>query len=219
MAIITDHAHTDLNKLGSLKIGIVNNEEVKTYYRHDDLEVLTFMRESLESDQFSFEEMYLDKSAFETKVFDILKYEFREGLKSFLQERSDFPIRHIGDVIDFNKKDMSKFAPYNHEIIKQAYEESYEREVIEKQILENQKLTRDALEKAFQTYDFLVTLSNYCTSVYAPSGYPAINIPLMKRKTGEPIGMTIIGKYMEDEKLIAVATQFDKLLREGGNDA
>jgi amidase len=197
------------DNLKDISIGIITNEAVVTYYRKGDEIILNQCITDLESLGAKVSTVDLDENAFETKVYDILKYEFREGVKKYLS-LSDYQVKTLGDILAFNKKNMSNYAPYNHEIIKQAYEEFYDEEVINTQILENRKLTQNALEKALRKYDILLSLSNYSTSVYAPAGYPALCIPAGYRVTGEPLGITMIAKANEDVKLLEFAYAYEK---------
>lgn len=191
------------------KLGIIINKSVKNYYRPEDQEIIESIKEILLDKNMMVEEVLLEETAFDTKVYEIMKYEFREGIKAFLSERKDYPIQSIHDVVAFNEKDLDKFAPYNHEILKQVSEETFNKIRIDEQIKKNQSLTRVALNRLLDTYDFLLTLSNYCTSVYAPSGHPALCVPISYRRSGEPVGMTIIAKRYQDEALIEFASHLE----------
>ncbi len=45
-------------------------------------------------------------------------------------------------------------------------------------------------------------MSNDLSGVYAPAGYPALTLPSGYKETGEPFGVTLVGNYLEDNKLI-----------------
>jgi amidase len=196
------------DNMNDVKVGIISNKEVINYYRNGDEELLEHTIIRFKSLGASISFMTLDENAFKTKVYDILKYEFREGVKEYLK-LSNYPVTSLGDVLVFNENDMEKYAPYNHEIIKEAYEEYYDNNVIDQQILDNQRMTQEALNKAFNKYDILLSLSNYSTSVYAPAGYPAICVPAGYRASGEPLGITMIAKANEDIKLLELAYAFE----------
>ncbi|MBI9015282.1 MAG: hypothetical protein JEZ08_23815 [Clostridiales bacterium] len=198
--------------LKNIRIGVIINEPVLTYYREGDEVIIAETMDVLRKCGARVVEITLDSTAFETKVFDILKYEFRKGVENFLKFNPEFPIKGLRDVIAFNEKNMAAFAPYNHEIIKQSKDEYYDDQVIKTQIKINQNLTRSALNRAFEKVDVLMTLSNYCTSVYAPAGYPAINVPGTYRLSGEPVGITLIGKSGDDLKLIEYAYAYESII-------
>lgn len=200
----------DKNVLKNKKIGLIINDAVTSYYRLGDQDILDEIITKLRSLKASVEEFYLDESAFDTKVYDILKYEFRQGVKNFMTYDKHHKMSSLDDVVTFNKTNMSKYAPYNQEIIEQSIHETYDDKTIVKQLEINQTLTRQALDKAFESFDILMTLSNYATSVYAPAGYPAINLPGHYRESGEPIGLTFIGRLNEDISLLEYAYSYEQ---------
>lgn len=58
--------------------------------------------------------------------------------------------------------------------------------------------------------EVLLTLSNYFSGVYAPAGYPAITVPAGYRKSGEPIGLTLVASKFEEGKLIKAAYSYEQ---------
>jgi len=205
--------HFKKDVLKNTRVGIIINEPVRSYYREGDQIILSETAEMLKQSGARVNEISLDMTAFDTKVYDILKYEFREGVEAFLKLNPEHPMKDLRDIIAFNEKNMEAFAPYNHEIIKQSKEEYYDDKAIKTQIKVNQNLTRSALNKALEKVDVLMTLSNYCTSVYAPAGYPAINIPGTYRSNGEPVGITLICKSGDDIKLLEYAYAYETILK------
>ena len=80
----------------------------------------------------------LVQSAFDTQVYDILKYELREGVQQYLNDyASHHFIQSIDDVLRFNNEDMSVYAPFDHEILHEAATEQYDENIIQKQIIAN----------------------------------------------------------------------------------
>lgn len=210
---INQMPHFNKDALKNIRVGIIINEPVLSYYREGDQIILSETAEMLKQSGARVNEISLDVTAFDTKVYDILKYEFREGVEEFLKLNPEHPMKDLRDIIAFNEKNMEAFAPYNHEIIIQSKEEYYDDQIIKTQIKVNQNLTRSALNKALEKVDVLMTLSNYCTSVYAPAGYPAINIPGTYRSNGEPVGITLICKSGDDIKLLEYAYAYETILK------
>jgi amidase len=199
--------------LDQLKIGIIANEPVKGMYRPDDQAFLNNLVDEIKAHVNTIEEMELNTLGFETQVFDILKYEFREGVKSYLTTYApSYPVQNLNDIIEFNKGDLNRYAPYNQELIVQSATEVFDPKTINQQILENRRITRLALDEALAKYDVLMTLSNYCTSIYAPAGYPAVTMPGGLRNNGEPLGFTLIGKEASDMRLLSIAKEMESVL-------
>jgi len=44
-------------------------------------------------------------------------------------------------------------------------------------------------------------------------GFPAINIPTTKTENGLPMGLQLVGKWNEDESMLAWAEDIEKLVR------
>ncbi len=59
-------------------------------------------------------------------------------------------------------------------------------------------------------FDFLLSLGSRFSPVYSPAGFPALTIPVGYKMTGEPVGMTLVGDYLTDTKLIAAAYAFEQ---------
>lgn len=186
-----------------LKIGIIENDSVKSVYRGEDAQVLEVLSKRLKQAGAACEAVTLLEDAFEVDYVPILKFEFDEGVRDFFKG-IDKGLT-LSDVIAFNERDLENTAPYNQELLVQSAETDVTRQSIEEHIQSNQKKTRAALETAFEEVDVLVTLSNYATVLYAASGYPAVTLPGFKRTTGEPVGITLIGKSGEDVHLLEIA--------------
>lgn len=188
---------------GDLRAGIIDNEAVINVYRGEDEEILERLRERLLAADVMCQAVILSDEAFEVDYVPILKYEFDEGVRDFFAGNGKGLT--LADVIAFNEKNLENTAPYNQELLVQSSETDATRESTDEHIHSNQSVTRKALEEAFDSVDVLVTLSNYATVIYAASGYPAVTLPGFVRSTGEPIGVTLIGKSGEDIRLLEMA--------------
>ncbi len=93
------------------------------------------------------------------------------------------------------------------------------------------RLIKEDFDKVFQQVDLLITpttpttafkigeksdnpLEMYLSDIYTTSanlaGIPGINIPIAKNSNGLPIGMQVLAKQFDEEKLISFASRFDK---------
>ena len=91
------------------------------------------------------------------------------------------------------------------------------------------RLIKEDFDKVFQNVDLLITpttpttafkigeksdnpLEMYLSDIYTTSanlaGIPGINIPIAKSKDGLPIGMQVLAKQFDEEKLISFASRF-----------
>ena len=74
-------------------------------------------------------------------------------------------------------------------------------------VTQGKELATAVLDAAFadNKADVLVSVTNYHSPLYATANYPAISVPLGKRKNGMPVGVTLIGKPGSEAKLLSYA--------------
>lgn len=168
------------------KVGIVGNDAVTTYYRDGDRTLLFQAETLLKMLGSEVVEYFINEEAFEIETSEIFRYEFQRDIGAHLQGYE------LKDVIAFNQADLKNRAPYNQEILIEACETVYDEQKMKEQRQINRERTRSAIDEALKEVDVLMTLSNYCTSLYASAGYPAISIPVGYRASGEPVGITFL---------------------------
>ncbi|SFK47743.1 amidase [Marinilactibacillus piezotolerans] len=213
MSDVEESADWDATRLSGLRIGIIDNRSIKAVYRAEDEEILSHVKNEFREASAEVTSIEIDEAAFDINYLNILKYEFNLGIRSYFEASSTLD---LDKVLAFNKQNEPDYAPYNQELIRQSIEETYTDEEIAETIRLNQATARKALDEAFESVDVLVTLSNYSTVLYAAAGYPAVTVPGHKRSTGEPVGVTLIGKNKQDVKLLEWAYAYEQsLIREG----
>ncbi|MCB0327524.1 MAG: Asp-tRNA(Asn)/Glu-tRNA(Gln) amidotransferase subunit GatA [Bdellovibrionales bacterium] len=100
-----------------------------------------------------------------------------------------------------------------------------------KKALQVRNLIRQDFDRAFSSYDFLLTptspceafelgskskdpltmyLSDVFTVCISLAGLPAVSVPCGMGKQGLPLGLQFIGKYMDEAKLLSVAHAFEQ---------
>jgi amidase len=58
--------------------------------------------------------------------------------------------------------------------------------------------------------EVLVSMANLQSIYYATAGYPATTVPIGRKGSGEPVGVTLIGKKGQDARLLAYAHAFEQ---------
>lgn len=207
---VEDEAEWNID-LKDIKVGIIDNKGVKAIYRKEDEDILASVQQKLEQAGSECVKIMVDEAAFDVDYIPILKYEFNEGIRDFFAHTEESPLT-LEHIISFNEQDLDNTAPYNQELLKQSAAGDLIREDIENLIQSNQTITRETLTNAFNEVDVLITLSYYSTFLYAASGYPAVTIPGYTRSTGEPIGVTLIGKSGQDIKLLEIAYELEEVI-------
>lgn len=191
------------SELTDVRIGIIINEEILNTFRTSDHYFLEKIKKKFIEKGASLGKIKLDKSIFSYDIGDVLSYEFKEEINNFLmKDFKNYEINKLEKIIEFNKKDLKNNAAFGQDLLEESYQNDFDSKDIEKRVQEYQRKTSEVFKDAFEKYDFLLTISNYMTTPYACSGHPAINFPAGLRKSGEPIGGTLIAEKHKEGKLI-----------------
>ncbi|AOM83514.1 amidase family protein [Salisediminibacterium beveridgei] len=188
--------------LSKYTFGFLEDEALKDVYRGEDEAVLADFRQRMAKTGAGVQGITVAPEAHRLNIVDVLKYEFNEGVKAFFKESSQ-PAT-LKDVVAFNLEDEKNRSPHGQDLLVESSTQTFTASEIEEQVAHNQAVAKAALDEAFQHVDVLVTISNYATTLYATSGYPALTLPGYKRETGEPVGITLIGKAKSDMDLLHV---------------
>ncbi|MGC4022606.1 MAG: amidase [Cyclobacteriaceae bacterium] len=163
------------------------------------------------------------------KEFDVLLYEFKDGLNKYLSNANG-KVKSLKELIEFNKQNSAKTMPYfKQEILEQSeekgdlnskeYKEALAastpatQKVIDK-IMEDQKL--DAICGTTSGLAWCIDWANgdYDTgfsfsSPAAVAGYPHITVP-MGSVLGLPIGLSFFSKAYSEGVLIGFAYAYEQ---------
>jgi len=189
--------------LSKVKIGIIINEEIIETFREADDYFLNQMKIKFIEKGAKVEKVKLNGELFKHDISDVLTYEFKEEIdKFFYKFFLNTEVNSLEKIIKANKKDSENNAPYGQDLLEESMKNNFDSNKIKKLISEYQKKSSEIFKEAFTKYDFLLTISNYMTTPYACSGNPAINFPIGLRKSGEPVGGTLIADKNKEEELI-----------------
>lgn len=208
---VTCDIDTYTSTVTDYRFGFLADKHIKSTYRDDDEAILRKFKHILKDNGVDYTDVLIDEAAYEVDIMDVLTYQFKEGVQTFFKD--DITPRTLLDVYQFNEHDLKNRAPHGQDLIKQSIDTSLKEELITKQVMNHQSITKKALDQAFEEVDILVTLSNYATTLYASSGYPALTLPGFKRSTGEPVGVTFISSANKDSELLHVGTRIEALIK------
>ncbi|MEM8861985.1 MAG: amidase [Chloroflexota bacterium] len=161
--------------------------------------------------------------------FQVLLYEFKNGLNQYLQTRgSDFPMKSLSDVIDFNNENRETVMPvFGQELLEMAEQKgNLEEEEYLEALLNCIEASRiNGLDVALEQLDALVaptrgpawltdhihgdTATAGCSSYPAVAGYPHITLPL-GYSAGLPLNISFVGRPWEENILIGLAYAFEQ---------
>jgi amidase len=115
-------------------------------------------------------------------------------------------------VIIFNKQDLANRAPYGQYLLEQAQNTSINATQYQEMVTQTRLIVRKLIRQALSDnqVDIILIHGNMLAPINASAGFPALTMPAGYRETGEPIGITMIGDYLDDPKLISIAYAFEQ---------
>ena len=194
----------------SKRIGIVMNEPVIQDYREGDSELLESAIVALKAQGFQVQEILVDDVGFHNRMFEVLLYEFYRDVNLYLSSPDVDTVLNLEDIVRYNGKDANNRAAFGQSLLERSIQNrpsvlEYQ-EAVGRGVLRASK----AIYSALQSVDVLMTISNYATALYATAGYPAVNVPMGFRQSGEPVGLTFFAGAFQESLLIEVAGAFEK---------
>jgi len=128
---------------------------------------------------------------------------------------ADLPISGIADLQAYNDEESELRAPYGQELIDMMAELELTTQELEALRAELQTAAREQLQQLFETgrLDVLVSINNRNAGLAALANYPALTIPMGYEADGRPIGLTLIAPSFQEQELIDVGAQYERLSR------
>jgi amidase len=138
-----------------------------------------------------------------------LRLGFADYIAAVGPERS---ISSIADVVTFNDQDPERNAFYGQERLEAAATSDGTREEYEGLGSQLRDEARGHIADLLEgnDIDVIAAPSNKFSGVYAVAGYPTVTVPAGLRPTGEAIGLTFTGDYLEDAQVLAYAYAFEQ---------
>lgn len=126
---------------------------------------------------------------------------------------ADLPISGIADLQAYNDEESELRAPYGQELIDMMAELELTTQELEALRAELQTAAREQLQQLFETgrLDVLVSINNRNAGLAALANYPALTIPMGYEADGRPIGLTLIAPSFQEQELIDVGAQYERL--------
>jgi amidase len=166
---------------------------------------------------------------YDDSELDVLKFEFKANLNTYLAGRTGLPVKTLADVIAFNEKSRDKELPhFGQELFIDSEKKGPLTDPKYAQALQkDRKLSREGIDGALKSsrLDALVALSggpawttdlvngdHYLGSSTTPAavaGYPSITVPAGE-VAGLPIGVSFFGTAWSEARLIKLAYAFEQ---------
>ncbi len=140
-------------------------------------------------------------------------YSLKRGVNRYLSNVGDnTSMTNLEEVIAFNEKDSIDRIPFGQSKLKYSQQNSVTPAEYEEMTRKGKNDTQNYIRKLLKDrqVDFLLTLRSRFSTIYAPAGFPALTIPVGYSRSGEPVGLTLVGDYLTDAELIAAAYAFEQ---------
>lgn len=146
--------------------------------------------------------------------FVLADHDFRRGVGTFL-EATKAPVRSLAQVIAFNAEDPETRAPFGQDLLIGAQESRTEDAQYRKRRARSIARSRERIDGWLTDHDLhmLVAIGMPFYLNYPAAGYPAVSVPAGYRASGEPVGLALIGGFLEERALIRAAFAFEKRAR------
>ncbi|HUH29519.1 amidase family protein [Gelidibacter sp.] len=144
----------------------------------------------------------------------LLNLDMKKDLPHYIETSGDsrLAVKSVEDIMAFNKKDSAATMPYGQSLFAGIVADLATDEEFEsiKNILKtNGKLFFDTPLNR-EHLDGVLSINNYHAGFAAVAEYPAITVPMGYTESGEPKGLTFIGKPLSEASLLAWAYSYEQ---------
>ncbi|MBA3850094.1 MAG: amidase [Opitutus sp.] len=163
-------------------------------------------------------------------TYDVLSYEFKDGLNRYLAEPGrEAPVKTLADIIAFNETNATRVMPFFGQQDFLAAEKRgplSEPAYLEARATCLRLARTEGLDAALDggKFDALVMITRGpaaltdhvlgegsaggSSTLAAVAGYPAVTVPAMQM-FGLPVGLSLVGRAWSDARLLALAADFE----------
>ena len=141
-----------------------------------------------------------------------MKHDLPEYLRTQVKDKDAVQFKSVDDVAAFNKEDSLVRIPYGQVRFDGILADTTSAAELEKIKLRLEQNGRQFFDAAMNAHklDAVLSINNYHAGFAAVAKYPALTIPMGYKPSGEPIGLTFIGKSFKEAHLLRIGTAFEK---------
>ncbi|MDP3313794.1 amidase family protein [Lutibacter sp.] len=144
----------------------------------------------------------------------LLNADMKIDLPKYLNKYASNEIKlfSIADIVDYNKKDSLLKIPYGQARFEGILAEKINDEDLSLLKIRLHEESVSFFEKPLVQFnlDVILSINNRNAGYAAAANYPCITIPMGYEKTGKPIGITIIGRPYEEDKILKIGYAFEQ---------
>jgi amidase len=148
----------------------------------------------------------------------ILNIDMRNDLPTYLKRYADpekVKIKSIADAVAFNAEDSLVRIPYGQPLFEGILADSTTTTELDAIKLDLENKGRAYFDVALDSYglDAVLSINNYHAGYAAVAKYPALTVPMGYKDSGEPIGLTFIGKPFSEAQLLRLGMAYEEVTK------
>ncbi len=139
------------------------------------------------------------------EMMPVLHAGMRRDLAHYLQA-TKATIRGLEDVIEYNRQHPEAMR-YGQDLLEVSLANPLSDAEYEALVAKNRQQGSEKLLELMQTHqlDLLLAISNSLSLLTSTSGFPVVNFPAGYRESGEPVGVSLVGRPLQDPLLLGLA--------------
>jgi len=148
----------------------------------------------------------------------VLNIDMKNDLPDYIEKHAGnaVTIKTIADAIAFNKVDTLVRIPYGQQLFEDIIADETTDQELEKIKNNLEKISRNFFDQSMDEHqlDVFLSINNYHAAYAAMAKYPALTVPMGYTTSGEPEGLTFIGKLFTEISLLQLGYGYEKISNE-----
>lgn len=144
----------------------------------------------------------------------LLSADMKKDLPAYLEKyaSSDIPRMSIEEIVSFNSADSANRIPYGQTIFRSMAALDVTREELDSLTINMHAAAVSYFEIPMTENDLdaILSIGNRSASLAAAAFYPCLTVPMGYRATGEPVGLTFIGRPFSERNLLRMGYKYEQ---------
>lgn len=155
----------------------------------------------------------VDESVFRDDFLIVGHFDFKRGLDAYLTA-TGAPFRTLAELVAWNAEDPGQRVPWGQSMLSASAAATTAPELY-RAIRDRNRAAAGARLDALLAEGGCDWLAGAGPSSYIPfavAGAPAVALPMGEKVSGEPVGATLIGRFLDDARLLGAAFALERAL-------
>ena len=146
---------------------------------------------------------------------NVLNMDMKNDLPYYLKAHTNpnkVTVKSVADLVTFNLRDAVVRMPYGQNLLESILTDTTSSHTLKVIKADLEKKGRNYFDKVMdqQKLDAVLSINNFHASYAAVAKYPALTVPMGYKNSGEPIGLTFIGKPFTESNLLRMGRAFEQ---------